>query len=124
MLSAKINQFRSQSGFLSDPLNFTGLGIAFALNIIHILLVYFKLGMTNATLLVHYNVVYGPDFAASGKFVYLIPVSALVLFFFNALLSRYFYRREKLAAYFLNFSNIALQLIFLAASAVIIIANG
>jgi len=124
MFTAKLNrlQFREKS-FINDPLNIAGLGLSLIINIIHWVLLYFKLGHSTGTIILHYNLVYGPDLVDKVKYAYMIPAIALVLLIINAICARFFYRKEKLAGYFLNFSNIAIQLIFLAASITVIMIN-
>jgi hypothetical protein len=124
MLTAKLNDVSDpQNRFFTDRMNFLSLGTSLLINIIHILLLYFKIGLSPFTILLHYNIVYGPDLVRDARFVYIIPITALVFLIVNIFLARFFFRKEKLAAYFLNFSNIALQLIFLLASIFIIRIN-
>jgi hypothetical protein len=124
MFSAKLSNLEiRQKRFIFDPLNMYSLGSAALLNIIHWALIYFKLGRANGSILLHYNVVYGPDFVDQARYSYFIPLTAFGLFVINIFVSRIFYRKEKLAAYFLNFSSIAIQLVFLAASVILILIN-
>jgi hypothetical protein len=125
MFQAKLNAIaQSRKSFIFDPLNLPSLGASLLINIIHLLILYFKLGFSQRTILIHYNVVYGSDFVGRVQQAYLIPLTALAILVLNTILSGYFYRREKLASYFLNYANIAVQLIFLAASIIIIRTNG
>jgi hypothetical protein len=125
MFTAKLNLARfAQRRFVSDPFNLVSLGLSFLINIIHWCLLYYKIKFEKGTILIHYNVIYGPDFIEKARFTYTIPLVALLFLIFNIGLSIYFYRHEKLAAYFLNFANIALQLIFFTASIIIVQTNG
>jgi hypothetical protein len=63
------------------------------------------------------------DFVDKAKYAYLTPAIALAVLILNIILAHVFYKKEKLAAYFLNFANLAVQLIFLAASIMIIMIN-
>src|SRR4051812_11436436 len=109
MFQSKLNDVSlARRSFLTDPLNYSSLGVAFLIHIIHWVALYFKIKWSTGTLLLHYNVIYGPDFVDRGIYAYIIPLTALCLFIANFMLAIYFYRREKLAAYFLNFSNIAI----------------
>lgn len=123
MITDKLEAISSQNSFFADPLNSRSLGVALLINIIHIGLIYYKFGLSSATLVVHYNIFYGSDAIQSAKFLYIIPSIALVLLIVNFFMARFFYRKEKLASYFLNFSNIPIQLIFLAISIFIIKIN-
>jgi hypothetical protein len=124
MFSAKLKSLEiRQKRFIFDPLIMYGFGSALLINIIHWALVYFKLGRTQGTILLHYNIIYGTDFVDHAAFAYLIPLTASVLLIINIILASYFYRKEKLAAYFLNFGNLPIQLIFLAASITLVLIN-
>ena len=124
MLTAKLNQVQTnRKTFIADPYNFVGLGIALLINIIHWLILYFKIKFSSGTILIHYNIIYGPDFVEKASFAYYIPLTAFLILVVNGLMSMYFYRKEKLASYFLNFANTAIQLIFFAASLIVIYIN-
>ncbi|MEJ0021218.1 MAG: hypothetical protein WDN47_01410 [Candidatus Doudnabacteria bacterium] len=124
MFVAKLNEvLSSKKSFLADPLNYVSLGIAGLLNIIHWLILFSKIKPSKTQILLHYNVVLGPDLISKSQYIYWIPLLALILLLINASVASIFYKKEKLAAYFLNISSIAVQLIFLVASAVLIIAN-
>jgi hypothetical protein len=123
MFTTKLEELDSQISAIRDPLNYYSLGVALAINIIHAAILYFKLGFSQTATLIHYNVIYGSDLVGQSRFVYIVPLAAFAILLLNICIASYFYRREKLAAYFLNFSNVALQLIFLVISIVIILAN-
>ena len=124
MFISKLNELsQEKKGFFSDPLNFASLGLSLIINIIHWAVLYIKLGNLKGTILLHYNVVYGPDLVGGARFAYLFPLIALVFLVVNILLAIFFFRRERLAAYFLNFANIPIQLILLAVSVIVIFAN-
>lgn len=124
MFVAKLQEvLASKRSFITDPLNWISIGIAGLLNIIHWLGLYIKIRPSDSRILLHYNVVYGPDFVDKSTYAYLIPLAALVFFTINLIAAFMLYKKEKLAAYFLNIASIAVQLIFLVASVVLIIAN-
>ena len=124
MFVAKLNEvLASKRSFLADRLNYSSLGIAGLLNIIHWLGLYSKIKPSQTKLLLHYNVVYGPDLVEKSLYIYWIPLLALILLLINFFVSGVFYKQEKLASYFLNISSIAIQLIFFTASIVLIVAN-
>jgi hypothetical protein len=124
MFTTKLTELEiRRKSYIFDPLNLKSLGPSLLINIIHWALLYFKFRHSSGTILLHYNVISGPDFVEKSRFVYFIPLIALVIFILNTILARYFYKKEKLAAYFLNFSNLAIQLIFLAASLMVISIN-
>ncbi|MGE5392652.1 MAG: hypothetical protein ACM3NH_02815 [Candidatus Saccharibacteria bacterium] len=85
---------------------------------------YIKIRPGEVSLLLHYNVVYGPDLVDKGYYVYFIPAIALGALAVNSGLAVFFYSREKLAARFLSILSVVVQLIFIAASAALIVVNG
>lgn len=124
-LRSKINEvFASKNSFAADPLSYTGLGVAALLNIIHWLILFSKIKPSKTQILLHYNVVTGPDLVSQSAYIYWIPLLALVLLIINVSIAAFFYKKEKLAAYFMVFSSIAVQMIFLVASIALIVANG
>lgn len=124
MFEAKLNEVAiPRKRFLTDPINFAGLGPALLINIIHWAILYFKIKLSSGTLLLHYNVIYGPDVVGRAIYAYVVPLSAFCLLVANIMLAVYLYRREKLAAYFLNFAGIVVQIVFLAATLMILQIN-
>ncbi len=124
MFLTKLNEvLASKKSFISDRLNVVSLGLTLLVNIIHWGILYGKIKPGSANVLLHYNVVYGPDLVDKASFIYLIPAVALAFIVINAIISNVFYRREKVASYFLNFAGIPVQLIFLIATLVLIKVN-
>ncbi len=124
MFVAKLNEvLASKKSFISDPINSRSLVGAGLLNIIHWILLLIKIKPSSTNILLHYNVVYGSDLISKSWYVYWIPLLALILLLLNFFVSSLFYKKEKLASYFLSMATIAVQLIFLSASIILIIAN-
>ena len=124
MFSEKLEQFKSiQKSFLSDRINFVSVGLGLLVNIIHWTLLLIKIKVSDQNILLHYNIIYGSDFVEKSSYIYVIPATALILFILNFVLSNIFFRREKMAAYFLNFATIAVQIVFFVASIVLITIN-
>jgi len=124
MFIEKLNEvLASKKSYISDKLNYSSLLIATSINIIHWLILYIKIKPTSNTILLHYNVVFGADLIGKSFYIYLIPAVALALLLINLYVASSFYKKEKLAGYFLNIGSIAVQLIFFVASIVLIFAN-
>ena len=124
MFIAKLNEvLASKKSFIQDPQNFVSLGIALLINIIHWVVLLFKIQPSDERILLHYNVVYGSDIVDKSYYIYFIPSLALFFLVLNSLVSSTMYKREKLASHFLNIASIAVQVIFITASIVLIIAN-
>lgn len=125
MFIEKLNEvLASKRSFLSDRINAVGFGISAVLNIIHWGLLYFKISPSQNKILLHYNVVYGPDFVEKSSYLYLIPLLALILLLLNFILASHFYKKEKLSSHFLSIATVAVQMIFFTATVVLIVING
>ena len=124
MFLDKINEvLASKKSFVSDRTIFTGLVLSTLSNIIHWVVLLFKIKPSGQNILLHYNVIYGSDFVEKSSYAYLIPITALLILIVNFFIASRFYKREKTAAYFLVFGTMAVQLVFFAASLVLIVAN-
>ncbi len=124
MFLAKLNEvLSSKKSFISDRMNYTSIGAGLLINIIHWVVLFIKIKPGGSNILLHFNVVYGPDLVDKSNYIYLVPLVALLILFVNFAFSIAFYNREKVASYFLNFAGIPIQLIFLTASLVLIKAN-
>lgn len=122
MLRDKLNEvIASRKQFSEDSGNRFGFTVALVLNIIQWLILYFKVDAGSNNLLLKYNVIYGPETVGAGFYAYWIPALALALLILNVGVASSFYRKEKLPSYFVAYSTIAVQLIFLVA--VIVLAN-
>ena len=124
MFWPKINEvLASRKSFISDRLNYLSLGASLLINIIHWVILFFKIKPGDDSILLHYNIIYGADYVDQSKYIYLIPATALVMLIVNIIFSVYVFRREKIASYFINFVSIPVQLIFITASIVLINVN-
>lgn len=124
MLLDKLNEvLASRKSFISDRLNFSSQAVALLVNIIHWAILWLKIKPDEAYVVLHYNVIYGVDLVDRAAFIYMIPAAALLVLILNFLASNYFFKREKLAGYFLNAAGIAVQLIFFAATLTLIVIN-
>lgn len=124
-LRGKLNEIlSSKRPFFADTINSRSLILALLLNIIHWTVLYSKIKLGEGDILLHYNVITGPDLIGKSLLAYLIPLFALILLIFNFILSAIFYRKEKLVSYFINIATIPVQLIFFVASIVLISING
>ncbi len=127
MFLAKLNEVLTSKNrlksFVSDRLIFFSFGVSFLINIIQWVLVYIKIKPSSTNILLHYNIVYGTDLVDKGYYAYMVPGLALAFLTFNLLTAYFFYQKEKLASYFLNMSNLAVQSVFFIATLVLIYAN-
>src|SRR3989344_4026621 len=121
MFLEQLNQLlASRKSFFSDRLNVIAYGVSVFINIIHWLVLFIKIKPGSESILLHYNVVYGADLVEQARFIYLIPLAALVFLVINLILSNYYFDKEKTASVFLNFATIAVQMVFFTASIVLV----
>ncbi|MBX4186835.1 MAG: hypothetical protein KW802_01065 [Candidatus Doudnabacteria bacterium] len=113
----------SKRSFVSDRINVLNFGLSGLLNIIHWVILYIKIKPSHDNVLLHYNVVYGADFIERSLYLYWIPLLALVLLIINGIMAASFYKKEKLASYFLAIASIAVQIVFLVATINLILIN-
>jgi len=124
MLREKLNQvLAARRPFASDSFSRAGFFSAALVNIIHWLILYFKLNSSGANILLHYNVIYGPESIGPALYAYNLPAVGLLILLVNLLVASSFYKKEKLPAYFLGFATLAIQLIFLVAGLVLVVIN-
>lgn len=125
MLQDKINEaLSSKKTYFSDLQSRTALVVSLFINIIHWAILLINVSPSSEKILLHFNVVYGADLVGESYFAYIIPAVALIFFAFNLLLGRRLYNRnQKLASYFLNYFSVSVQMIFLAATIILININ-
>jgi hypothetical protein len=113
-----------KKSFIQDPINLFSLGTSIIINIIHWAILGSNIKPNQGNILLHYNVVTGADLINKSIYIYWLPALALILFFINYFIASWIYKKEKLAAYFINIGTIPVQLIFLVATLVLISING
>lgn len=113
----------AKKAYILDQKNLWGFAVSLIINIIHWLYLYRNIKPADQKILLHYNVIYGRDIVGPGRLAYLIPAIALGALLLNAVLAKVLYKKEKLVSYFLSFSTVTVQLIFLIASIVLVRIN-
>ena len=96
MIREKVRAF-FWHGFWTDPVIFFAVTLSFLVN----LGIWAALFWTiePIPIILHYNVYFGVDAIGDWRNVFIMPSLSLLLLFINLVLSRYFYYKEKLAAY-------------------------
>lgn len=124
MFIEKLNQVLTEKKpYITDPLNLVSLGLALAVNLANWLVLYVKIKPGKIGVVLHYSVVYGSNLIGKSTYLYWIPGLALILLAVNSVIAFQFYKKEKFAGYFLNFSSIAIQVIFFAGTLALIAIN-
>lgn len=86
-------------------------------------LIIFFLGKEKFNIILHYNVLFGVDFKGSPDRVFVIPTIGLIIFFLNAIITKFVYQREKFIAYLLLLASLICQFFAVIAIVSIILIN-
>ena len=98
-------------GFWTDPVIFFSLFFAILVNAGLWVALFWTVMPTDLPIILHYNVYFGVDAIGGWKSLFFMPTLAAVLLFLNAVLSRYFYYKEKMAAYLFAGAALVLQIL-------------
>jgi len=63
--------------------------LAFAINIITCLFIYYKIRPSSEVVPLHYNIFYGPDVIGKGYYIYLLPAAGVLIALVNIIFYRY-----------------------------------
>ena len=87
----------------------------FALNIITLLFIHYKIQPSNKTLALHYNILYGVDWYGEGKNLYTIPLVGFLITVVNIILFQALKKRQMFLSFLAGFTSIFVQVILLIA---------
>lgn len=87
------------------------------------ILVLFFLEKEKFNIILHYNVLFGVDFKGNPSQVFIIPSISLIIFFLNAIIIEFVYKKEKFIAYLLLSGSLVCQIFAAMAIITIIIIN-
>ncbi len=73
--------------------------------------------------ILHYNIIFGVDYLDEYSKIYLISSAGLIIIFANVILGYILYGKEKLAAYFLIFTALLVQIFLIVAGYLIVGIN-
>lgn len=74
-------------------------------------------------IILHYNVIFGVDFKGSSKQAFIIPFIGLIIFFLNAIITKFVYKKEKFIAYLLLSASLICQIFAAIAIIAIVLIN-
>ena len=110
-------------GFWTDPVIFFSLVFAILVNAGLWIALFWTVAPTDTPIILHYNIYFGVDAVGGWKSLFLMPTLAAGLLFLNAVLSRYFYYKEKMAAHLFAGTALILQLLMAVAVVSAIMIN-
>lgn len=110
-------------GFWTDPVIFFALVFALLANIGLWVALVRTVTPTDTPIILHYNIYFGVDAVGNWKSLFFMPGLAAALLVLNAGLSRFFYYKERLAAYLFAGTALVLQLLMAVAVISAIIIN-
>jgi hypothetical protein len=84
--------------------------VALLLNIITWLYIYMVIEPSEELVPLHYSVVYGADYVDKGYYIYILPLTGLVILFLNYMLYHYISKKEIFAGKLLIISALAVQI--------------
>ncbi|MFH0929734.1 MAG: hypothetical protein V1814_00595 [Candidatus Moraniibacteriota bacterium] len=110
-------------GYWTDPVIFFSLVFAILVNAGLWVTLFWTVAPTDTPIILHYNIYFGVDVIGGWKSLFFMPTLAAGLLFLNAVLSRYFYYKEKMAAYLFAGTALVLQILMAVAVISAIIIN-
>jgi hypothetical protein len=110
-------------GFWTDPAIFFSLILAVLVNIIMWIAVWVTVKPTDQPIILHYNVYFGVDAIGDWRNVFLMPAFSAVILVVNIILSRFFYYKEKMAAYLFAGMALVIQLLMAVGLGSVILIN-
>ena len=105
----------SRKGFFRDNVAFAGVVLNVLFIIILLLTVIFKIRPGSGTVALHYNVLVGVGVLGKAWHVFILPVLASLIAFYNFVLARRFYVFEPFASHILIIASAVTSAMFLMA---------
>jgi hypothetical protein len=110
-------------GYWTDPAVFFSLVPAIAANLGMWALIWFSVTPTDQPIILHYNVYFGVDAIGDWRGVFVLPGIAAALLVVNAVISRFFYYKERLASYLFAAMALVAQLLAAVGLGSVILIN-
>jgi hypothetical protein len=110
-------------GYWTDPTVFFSFALAFLANAGMWISIWWLVKPTDQPVILHYNVYFGIDAIGDWRNIFLMPALALAFLLVNAILSRFFYYKERLVSYLFILMALALQLLMAVGLGSIILIN-
>lgn len=110
-------------GYWTDPTVFFSFFPAIFSNAVMWLSVWLVVQPTDQPLILHYNVYFGIDAIGDWRNIYLMPALALAFLLVNAVLSRFFYYKERMASYLFALMALVIQLLMAVGLTSVILIN-
>ena len=106
----------------------TIIGILLNLSIWALILIKFKpfadtLSEDQTFIPLHYNIYLGIDHFGPWQRIFNLPIIGLIILILNTILAIFTYNRKEVISYFLTFSSVFIQLIFIIATVLTILIN-
>ena len=110
-------------GFWTDPVIFFSLVLAILADLALWIFIWFVVQHTDRPIILHYNVYFGVDSIGNWRNVFLMPAISTLILVANIVLSRFFYFKERLAAYLFAGMALLVQLLMAIGVGSIILIN-
>jgi len=125
-LSSKIREKLKRffwHGYWTDPTIFFSLVLAVMVNLGMWIAIWRVIEPTDRPIILHYNVYFGVDAIGDWRNVFLMPALAAAILLANAVLSRFFYYKERLASYLFAAMALVVQLLMAVGLGSVILIN-
>lgn len=110
-------------GYWTDPAIFFSLVLAVFSNLGMWVAIWWIVEPTDRPIILHYNVYFGVDAIGDWRNIFLMPALAAAILLANAVLSRFFYYKERLASYLFAGMALLVQLLMMVGLGSVILIN-
>jgi hypothetical protein len=110
-------------GFWTDPVIFFLIILSILVNVGLWIVLLRTVTPTDSDIILHYNIYFGVDVVGNWMSLFFMPLLAAGILFLNAILSRFFYYKERLVSYLFAGAALIVQLLMAVGIASAIIIN-
>ncbi|MFC1644913.1 hypothetical protein ACFL08_02715 [Patescibacteria group bacterium] len=111
MIDKRGEYLLSLKGFFTNPILVSMLSLSVVVNLAVSAALYFFIGTSGQSIILHYNAYFGVDLVGSWWQIYLMPVAGFFFIIVNLILASYFfYKKERIAAHVLMLTVFMVQL--------------
>src|SRR4030042_5829024 len=98
-------------GYWTDPVIFFSFVLAALVSLAMWVTIWMIVEPTDQLVIIHYNIYFGVDEIGNWKSIFLMPALSTAILFVNAVLSRFFYYKERLVSYLFAAMALLVQLL-------------
>ncbi|OGI26347.1 MAG: hypothetical protein A3J76_04255 [Candidatus Moranbacteria bacterium RBG_13_45_13] len=110
-------------GYWTDPVIFFSFVLAALVSLAMWVTIWMIVEPTDQLVIIHYNIYFGVDEIGNWKSIFLMPALSTAILFVNAVLSRFFYYKERLVSYLFAAMALLVQLLMAVGLGSVILIN-